>query len=97
MTAIVKMKPKVKRKVIGKLATTKDKLVKVERAAVSGLKRAAKSTERLARVNPAAAAGVLLGAGALVGAIAGVLARKPASRATMMDALRTSARRVAKR
>ncbi|MDP1823307.1 MAG: hypothetical protein Q8L48_08700 [Archangium sp.] len=77
---------------------TKDKVVKLERRAVSGLKSAAKTTGKLAKENPAAAAGVLLGAGVVVGAIAhAVLGHKPTARETMMDALRASARRVSKR
>ena len=75
-----------------------DAAVKLEHRAVAGLKRAAKSTRTLARENPLATAGVVLGAGVLLGAIAhSVFAPKPTVRDTMLTALRASAKRVSKK
>lgn len=75
-----------------------DAAMKLEHRAVAGLRRAAKSTRTLAKDNPVATAGVMLGAGVLLGAIAHrVLAPKPTVRDTMMDALRASAKRVSKK
>lgn len=72
-------------------------VVKLEHRAVAGLKRAAKSTTSLAKANPVATAGIVLGAGVLLGAIAhSVLAPKPSVRDSMMSALRASAKRVKK-
>ena len=75
-----------------------DAAVKLEHKAVAGMKRAAKTGVKLAKENPLATAGVMLGAGAVLGAIAhAVLAPKPSVRDTMMDALRDSANRVSKK
>ena len=75
-----------------------DAAVKLEHKAVAGVKSAAKSSVQLAKKNPLAAAGIALGAGAVLGAIAhAVLAPKPTVRDTVMDALKDSANRVARR
>ena len=72
--------------------------VKLEHKAMAGLKRAAKTTGRLAKENPAATAGVLLGAGAVIGAVAhAVFAPKPGVLDTLKGALRESANRASKR
>ena len=74
-----------------------DALMELEHRAADEVKMAARNTGKLARAHPAAAAGVLLGAGALVGAaVHAAFAHKPTVRETMMDALRTSKKRVAK-
>ena len=74
-----------------------DALMKLEHTAEAEVKSVAKSTGKMAKAHPVAAAGVLLGAGALVGAaVHAALAHKPTVRETMMDALRSSKKRVAK-
>jgi ElaB/YqjD/DUF883 family membrane-anchored ribosome-binding protein len=74
-----------------------DALVKLEHKAEAEVKSAAKSTGKMAKQHPVAAAGVLLGAGALLGAVAhAAFGHKPTVRETMMDALRSSKKRVAK-
>ena len=71
--------------------------IKLEHRAVAGLKSAARSTRSLAKANPLATAGVALGAGVLLGAIAhSVFAPKPGVGDTLMSALRSSAKRVKK-
>ena len=74
-----------------------DAIVKLEHKAAAEVKSAAKSTGKMAKEHPVAAAGVLLGAGALVGAVVhAAFAHKPTVRESMMDALRSSKKRAAK-
>lgn len=76
---------------------TIDAMVKLEHQAAAEVKSAAKSTGKLAKEHPLATAGVLLGAGVLVGAVAqAAFGHKPTVREAMMDALRSSKKRVAK-
>lgn len=75
-----------------------DAAIKLEHRAVAGLARAAKGTRALVKENPLATAGVMLGAGVLLGAVAHrLLAPRPTVRDTMLEALRASARRVSRK
>lgn len=75
-----------------------DAAIKLEHRAVAGIKRAAKGSGKLVKDNPVATAGVALGTGMLLGAIAhSVLAPKPSVRDTMVGALRASAKRVSRK
>lgn len=71
--------------------------VKLEHAVVAGVKKGARRTGKLVKEHPMAAAGVMLGAGVVVGAVAHrVLAPRPGVGKTMLSALKASAKRVSK-